>query len=698
MSELCVMNAATTSRTRFATLLCLAACMAVNGNGTNAHAGWWAIPKSQKSAEATPEKSDGSFSNSIRKLLKEAKAQEEQGNLDRAIALADRAAKVSEATARFSKSAADVSPSTTAKYAHDLRLKKAEQSVNRPLTTSMADATKKTDNSKRPPKNAVANPTSTAAKEPVAINPREAKPANLEIAKSARANPPAKSPAKELTEKSQSNVRKPDPTRTAADPDKPITPTVQVAESNPQPARTESAQVSSITNDDWDREVVFDMPESTDSPQGSAVVKELNEQQPMIDDGLLTSRTEEDPLFFDGDSPSEATAVADAPAEQIRGQNDDSGDEPGCAAPLRLRRQYTESVLADVLGTPQTSVSQAVAELPDSTPIVNQLDDGLEFELGSKKIIPTAAREDESMPSGDKSRHRVQQPRPQKEEVRMLTFDESPIEDSVEETQDLRQRLQSAASFEPGAVAPGAARDRREDSATPERTPKTSILRLRKRRQPVETFAATPNPPIESSRPRQPVVEHTSIVQWRPAKSGSSGVATLPAKAIEKSVAVPNDLRKSLPADSGTDTLANRSADPKRSERFANRDEFTNSPTMIAPLPPSDGNVQWMAFNESKEGTQSSGDSNSGDEWSSSSMAFSGNGDADSLLQSIQVEGSESGPAVKNGDSSGQSAAATSPSSSTLWTILGAGVFALLLAGLWVVRAAVRSNFDSSNQ
>ena len=130
------------ARFRFVVTGGLTSCVLLSFGSDPVHAGWFSLPKIGKPAAEA--ESDRGFNGSIRKLMKEAKEQESLGNLDRAITLAERASTISESSSTVLKTAADVSPAATTRYANDLRLKKAEQSVKRqggvpPLKDSPAE-------------------------------------------------------------------------------------------------------------------------------------------------------------------------------------------------------------------------------------------------------------------------------------------------------------------------------------------------------------------------------------------------------------------------------------------------------------------------------------------------------------------------------------------------------------------------------
>ena len=100
---------------------------------------WWSLPRIKSSSNAAAPKSAGSrataarsretrpsatdngFSATIRRLQADARHQAEQGDLDRAVQLAERAAKISDASSQLNGSAPDCSPEQTARFANDLR-------------------------------------------------------------------------------------------------------------------------------------------------------------------------------------------------------------------------------------------------------------------------------------------------------------------------------------------------------------------------------------------------------------------------------------------------------------------------------------------------------------------------------------------------------------------------------------------------
>ena len=115
-----------TRRMRCAAVVGLTSISLLSGDTSHVFAEWFARPKVPKLVEPTEPQSNTGFDTAIRKLLKEAKAAENKGEIDRALILAERAAKISESSSSLVKSAQDVSPAATAAYARVLRYKRSE--------------------------------------------------------------------------------------------------------------------------------------------------------------------------------------------------------------------------------------------------------------------------------------------------------------------------------------------------------------------------------------------------------------------------------------------------------------------------------------------------------------------------------------------------------------------------------------------
>ncbi|WP_010582332.1 hypothetical protein [Schlesneria paludicola] len=100
--------------------------MASCGEVRHASAGWPAFPAGRKAAGSDAAKSPKGFAATIQKLLNEARQLEARGDFDQAIAVAERATLIAEKTKDLNKSAPDLSPEATARYVSELKRKKTE--------------------------------------------------------------------------------------------------------------------------------------------------------------------------------------------------------------------------------------------------------------------------------------------------------------------------------------------------------------------------------------------------------------------------------------------------------------------------------------------------------------------------------------------------------------------------------------------
>ena len=108
----------------FAALLFTVAMVANLSEGTIAQAAWPTFPLGRSRQIEESPKSNAAFPPIIRKLLSEAKKQEDLGNLDRAILLADRAVLAAQSSTKTGNPLPESSNEFLAHYANDLRQKK----------------------------------------------------------------------------------------------------------------------------------------------------------------------------------------------------------------------------------------------------------------------------------------------------------------------------------------------------------------------------------------------------------------------------------------------------------------------------------------------------------------------------------------------------------------------------------------------
>ena len=98
------------------------------GAGQPVRGEWWSLPKAKseatKASVAKPVATENGFSSTIHRLMSDARLYAEKGDFDKAVQLAERAAKISEASSQLLGPAADCSPEKTAQFANDLRLRR----------------------------------------------------------------------------------------------------------------------------------------------------------------------------------------------------------------------------------------------------------------------------------------------------------------------------------------------------------------------------------------------------------------------------------------------------------------------------------------------------------------------------------------------------------------------------------------------
>ncbi|WP_373652218.1 hypothetical protein [Schlesneria sp. DSM 10557] len=97
----------------------------------------WPLSSRKKTVETAETRQARDFNNAIRKLLAEAKAHADRGEIDRAIYMADRAASISESSAKLVQCAPDVSPTATANYVSELRSLRSERLKRQGTTPEM---------------------------------------------------------------------------------------------------------------------------------------------------------------------------------------------------------------------------------------------------------------------------------------------------------------------------------------------------------------------------------------------------------------------------------------------------------------------------------------------------------------------------------------------------------------------------------
>ena len=99
------------------------------GAGQPALGEWWSLSKAKPEAAKVPATkpvtAENGFSSTIHRLMSDARLYADKGDLDKAVQLAERAAKISEASSQLLGPASDCSPEQTTEFANDLRARRA---------------------------------------------------------------------------------------------------------------------------------------------------------------------------------------------------------------------------------------------------------------------------------------------------------------------------------------------------------------------------------------------------------------------------------------------------------------------------------------------------------------------------------------------------------------------------------------------
>jgi len=120
------------------------------GAGQPVQGEWWSLTKAKSEATKVPvtkpATTENGFSSTIHRLMSDARLYADKGDLDKAVQLAERAAKISEASSQLLGPASDCSPEQTAQFATDLRARRdavAKRTVPAQVVPTIAAAAPK---------------------------------------------------------------------------------------------------------------------------------------------------------------------------------------------------------------------------------------------------------------------------------------------------------------------------------------------------------------------------------------------------------------------------------------------------------------------------------------------------------------------------------------------------------------------------
>lgn len=533
---------------RCAWLVGLTSILVIEAAQRDANAGWFSLPTRVKSKEDAVPKSTTGFSESIRKLVKEAKAQEELGNFDRAMVLAQRANKLSEDSSTVVKPASDVSPAATRKYLNELQQRKLEQTGKKNGRTPSNAQSRTPDKSTIKPK----TPSSIALDE-------KAKPKKFAITK-IDVNDSEIQKAKQSSEETPDVTSVEPPKRVAV----PTRATQKVlttgAESNSTPPKQPKVTRAAPDADaDPFEEIPPEEPAKPKRLTSPVVTKQGEERNPLVEDNLTTLVTPMPRMPSKGDAGQlrdsgksarmklrsrydvvdqaavvQTAVVAEATLDQYEGPlitpMNSSVPRRETIPPLALNSADTEAspiqpIAAEVPGFAQvsTAVKEEPQEIDHSSEIPADSDVAVELaepvEIADSTEAASNAIPDTDFPAGN--------------------------------VLDLKKRLDSVTSLQPGEIPASESSDLLSDAfkefSDNFDSTELQVVRLRKQHHPFRDLPTVNPTPTTATVARQMVFGKTSMVQWRPAKDSSSTSESTD-KTESKTARLPNDLRQTLTA------------------------------------------------------------------------------------------------------------------------------------------------------
>ena len=479
-------NASWSRRMQFSAFAGLVSISILAGGSQGLRADWFSFKKNPPPADALEPQTNEGFDRAIRNLLKEANRLEKKGELDQAIILADRAAKISEESSSLVKISSDISAPVLSEYANSLRKKKHQIELE-------------LKRAKRQNTNAAAIESSRLAKETSAKDKASHLP---------QAKPPAAVAAVAIPVRSKEN------SETALESTFGDAPSSSRRESRLKDASSTSATANSVSRhvSDPERDDLKLPAESIAAPakavRTTTIVPPTEEPpfEPFVEDESRQTHAPQDIRSFPNGTVATEEVVqtesvdAQPDAENvtlISSSSIDSGNSTNLPETqvVKLRYRYRET-------EPQTTVSNKSKS--NSNDIRN---------LETESNVKTA-----SLAAGESLNER------EKQTPADLRDDEFP----VIQIKDLRQTSEISSALERGEPQPTSIISKDESPETGEEpqfapTKTLSPFRIRRTLKLRNTYSVLPLlTPIVARPVREPVVGRTSIVHWRPAKESFS--------------------------------------------------------------------------------------------------------------------------------------------------------------------------------
>jgi hypothetical protein len=474
-------NASWPRRIQFAALAGLASVSILAGESKDLRAEWFGVKKNRPPVESVEARTNEGFDKAIRNLLKEANRLEKKGELDQAIILSDRAAKIAEESSSLVKISPDLSASAISNYSKELRLKKkkVELSLKRAKTPSLNTAAVDSSRLTRESPPRIKPTRSSIVKSPVAAE---------KIANRSRGNENAETAMESTyrgeTSSSRRNSETPVIVRNAVR-DVPNSAPDEIPSSSQRPVEVatkseKAGNVKTVVAEESTFEPFVDEeprqaylpPENRSYPQSTVASNEV------IDTEIPDAKTD----------PENVTLIS---LSSI-----DSEKPPFDSNVVKLRYRYKDSKrhpTASSKSTSDTEMCEAEPIIPTETMETNE----------------TSSEQEQQLPSD-------------------LQDDESrdiQVRDLREEAADLRSASDLGES-RPASTIP--ADESPEVDEEPQFAPAKTLspFRIRRTLKLRNTYSVLPllTPSVARST-RQPVIGRTSIVHWRPAKESSPVVA-----------------------------------------------------------------------------------------------------------------------------------------------------------------------------
>ena len=510
-------NASWPRRIQFAAFAVLVSAPVLGLQTSNLRAEWFAFKKVPAPTEAVEAQRNEGFDKAIRNLLKEANRLENKGELDQAIHLVERAAKISEESSSLVKISPDLSSSTISAYATELRAKKEKIELSkRRAKAASTNATAVASSSlekESPPKektNRAPRVKPPVAPEQVAIQVPEKKPvkkqsiseSQLKLADDHISAPPkarrdyARSVALRTT---PPHVDDFEPAEIPAPKQQPVeqaTPVSKVEIASTPVASVGGTPVASTDEQPFEP-FIDDEAEQTDIPQD---IRSFPHEAVASREIVQTDEAVASP------DSEEAMLLPSAPVES------ESLTQEGDSQPVKLRLRYQNSIALPAISEKSPSERQrSSAESKVTTASVESDESSIEQEI----------QHVDDRQESDSPVIQVRDLQPAREDSSLLDQHDhaSRAKTLKEESNEVEQQPQ------------------------PDQTSSLSPFRIRKSLKLRNNYNVLPLlTPVVARSTREPVVGHTSMIYWRPVKQTSSAVANNP---------IPEN--KSKPKESGVE-------------------------------------------------------------------------------------------------------------------------------------------------